>query len=210
MFYTYVHCYPDGRPFYVGKGSGKRAWSSRGRNPWWQQIIKKHGLHVLFVAKDIDEELAFLCEQETIDAFHRSGIKLCNMTEGGEGASGFKHTEAAKQKVREAKLGVKRPNISGVNHHYAKNPALKIVQSQKLALRNTEHSGEKHPLYGKKRPDFSAILLGGKNPRARQVYVSELNMEFPTVGDAAKALGISYSTMKYRLKHNPKKYEAPK
>lgn len=38
-----------------------------------------------------------LAEMEAIDLFRRRGIKLANMTEGGEGLAGFKHTEDFKR-----------------------------------------------------------------------------------------------------------------
>jgi hypothetical protein len=40
QFYTYLHCKPDGTPFYVGKGSGKRSNFMYDRNPH-HQIKKK-------------------------------------------------------------------------------------------------------------------------------------------------------------------------
>ena len=207
MYYTYVHCDQNGKPFYVGKGKGMRAWSHRGRNRWWKSIVEKRGLHVGFLAKDIDEELAFLCEQEAISAFKMRGEILCNMTDGGEGSSGFVQTEQAKEKLRMERSGKKRPEISGVNHYYVRHPQKKIMLSEQLSKRNSEMVGEKHPMYGKKRPDFSFALSGGKNVNARRVYVPELDKKFDTIVEASIALGISYSGMKYRLRSNPKKYE---
>ena len=44
-FYVYVHKKKsNGEVFYVGKGSGKRAWSSFGRNEIWQRTANKYGL----------------------------------------------------------------------------------------------------------------------------------------------------------------------
>ena len=207
MFYTYVHCDQTGKPFYVGKGKGTRAWSHRGRNKWWKNIAEKRGLNVKFLAKDVDEELAFLCEQEAISIFKMRGEVLCNMTDGGEGSSGLVQSDQVKEKLRMERAGKKRPEISGDNHYYAKNPDKKALMSERLSKRNSEMRGEKHPLYGKKRPDVALALSGGKNINARRVYVEELNKEFDTIADAAIALNISYSGMKYRLKKNPEKYE---
>ena len=184
-----------------------RAWSHRGRNKWWKNITEKRGLHVVFLAKDIDEELAFLCEQEAISAFKMRGEVLCNMTDGGEGSSGFVQTEQAKEKLRTERTGKKRPEISGKKHYYVRHPEKKVMLSEQLSKRNSERSGEKHHMYGKKRPDFFLALSGGKNLNARCVYVPELEKKFDTIVEAALALGISYSGMKYKLKKNPEKYE---
>ena len=40
-FYVYVHCDAEGKVFYVGKGSGKRAWS-KDRHPLWVRYVEKH------------------------------------------------------------------------------------------------------------------------------------------------------------------------
>jgi len=207
MFYAYVHSDQNGKPFYVGKGKGKRAWSRRARNKWWKKIVEKRGLQVKFLVKNVDEELAFLCEQEAISVFKMRGEVLCNMTDGGEGSSGYVQTEQAKEKLRVEKSGKKRPEISGSNHYFVKYPDKKAIISERLSKRNSERRGEKSPLYGKKRPDFSFALSGGKNVNARCVYVPELNKKFDTIVEASMALGISYSGMKYRLRKNPEKYE---
>lgn len=83
-FYVYVHRRAsDGRIFYVGKGSGKRAWDRYGRNRWWNAIVAKHGLEVDFVLKDAPQPCCFLYEKILIAAIGRKN--LCNMTDGGEG-----------------------------------------------------------------------------------------------------------------------------
>lgn len=105
MFYVYEHIRPDTKTvFYVGKGSGYRAGIKQHRNPYWKHIVAKVGnFEVRKVVDNVDEELAFLCEQERIDQLRRIGIKLCNVTKGGEGTTGLKHTKTAKQKISEAR-----------------------------------------------------------------------------------------------------------
>jgi hypothetical protein len=39
--YVYSHEAPDGTVFYVGKGTGRRAWS-RYRHPLWERYVEKH------------------------------------------------------------------------------------------------------------------------------------------------------------------------
>ena len=112
-FYIYAHHRNDsGALFYVGKGTGKRAWTIRssGRNPHWQNIVRKHGRTVRIVADGLDEELAFLGEVELIDKLRRLGADLTNTTEGGEGATIT--DPAAKQRHRESiKAALARPEV---------------------------------------------------------------------------------------------------
>lgn len=106
MFYVYEHIRPDtGKIFYVGKGSGYRLNSTRNRNRHWKHIVNKaNGFSSNVIFKHKDEELILLVEQERIDQLKRIGAKLCNLTLGGEGITGLKHTEESKQKMREAAL----------------------------------------------------------------------------------------------------------
>lgn len=106
MFYVYEHIRPDtNKIFYVGKGSLARINSTKDRNKYWNNIVNKVGS---FTSKIVyqcnDEELIFLVEIERIHQLKLVGIKLTNMTNGGEGISGLKHTEEAKEKVRQAAL----------------------------------------------------------------------------------------------------------
>lgn len=79
--YVYTHVRKDtGRPFYVGKGRGNRAWSvaCSGRNEHWGRIVKKHGRVVNIVASGMDDDLAYLVESELIDKLRRQGEELAN------------------------------------------------------------------------------------------------------------------------------------
>jgi hypothetical protein len=100
MYYIYAHTRNDTNElFYVGKGKGKRCHSKKGRNEYWHRVAEKHGYQIKIVVDNLDEELAFLAEAECIDLYKRLGYKLVNMTNGGEGASGYQHTKKHKAKM---------------------------------------------------------------------------------------------------------------
>jgi hypothetical protein len=70
MYYTYLHRREsDNKPFYIGKGLGKRAWAHRGRNDYWARTVAKHGLKVEIVAEWKTEEEAFEHEKFLISCF---------------------------------------------------------------------------------------------------------------------------------------------
>lgn len=99
-FYVYGHYTKDTNElFYVGKGTGFRAWSRYKRSRWWSRIINKHGLEIKLLFEDLTESEAHKKEMELIQQYGRrnnnTGI-LINLTEGGEGISGYKHTESTK------------------------------------------------------------------------------------------------------------------
>ena len=88
-FYVYIHTRNDtDEVFYVGKGSGKRAWKKRSYNKWWTRVSEKHGYRVKIIQRNMSEDDAFLLEMWLIAKFRHEGVDLCNMTDGGEGSSG--------------------------------------------------------------------------------------------------------------------------
>lgn len=112
MFYVYEHIRNDTlKPFYIGKGNGKRAFSKRDRTAYWQNVVNKaDGFTVQYLAQDVDEEFAFLLEVEAIDAYRKRGITLVNLTDGGEGITGFKHSDATKRLLSEKQKGKGHPH----------------------------------------------------------------------------------------------------
>lgn len=92
-FYVYLHRRGDNNEvFYVGKGQGYRAKSLH-RSVWWHNVVAKCGYTVEYVEKFLSEESAFDLEIELIKFYRECGCDLVNHTDGGEGSSGYLHTE---------------------------------------------------------------------------------------------------------------------
>lgn len=105
-FYVYLHKRLDTEEvFYVGKGSGRRAYVRSGRNALWSRIAAKHGFSVEIIHLGLTETQAFSAEESEIA--QRSPI--CNFTFGGDGISGYRHTDATKMVLREANVGRTQP-----------------------------------------------------------------------------------------------------
>jgi len=110
-FYTYLHCRPDGTPFYVGKGFGKRSHRfSQGRTAHYKNVIAKYGKENIgvFVFPCESEKQALEDEVATIAQLRREGYALVNLTNGGEGASGRTQSASTREKVSAARKG--KPN----------------------------------------------------------------------------------------------------
>ena len=104
MFYVYEHIRPDtNKVFYVGKGSGTRLNSLKDRNKHWQNVVNKVGFKAIKVVEHDSEELILLAEIERIDQLRKLGFKLVNVTDGGQGISGLKHSEESKRKMSESR-----------------------------------------------------------------------------------------------------------
>lgn len=91
-FDVYEHLRSDtGAVFHVGKVTGKRyaVRSHHHCNDFWQRTERKAGVfRVRMAARNVDEELAFMIEQERISQLHMVGVSLCNMADGGDGTTG--------------------------------------------------------------------------------------------------------------------------
>ena len=116
MFYTYLHCRPDGEPFYVGKGADKyteghgtdrRCFSKKNRNKHHRNIIAKYGWEniLVYIFPCVSEVQAFADEIQQIAQLRREGFKLVNATNGGEGATGLVHTAEVRSKLAAASRG---------------------------------------------------------------------------------------------------------
>ena len=53
------------------KGSGKRAWSSSGRNELWQRTANKYGWYVEIVENNLQDWYAFELERDLISFYGR-------------------------------------------------------------------------------------------------------------------------------------------
>ena len=109
MFYIYQHRKADTNEiFYVGKGKDRRS-HSKYRGDYWKKVAAKHGFIVEIIHQGLDEQTAFILETETIKEYRNQGIKLVNLTDGGEGTSGRVATDESKEKYSHSKRGIKNP-----------------------------------------------------------------------------------------------------
>lgn len=106
IYYVYVHRKrSDSSIFYVGKGKGGRFADTANRNQHWHNVVNKHGLDIDLLHCALSDSEAIRLEIETIEACKNFGIKLVNATNGGEGLSGFKHSEETKKKISVSQSG---------------------------------------------------------------------------------------------------------
>ncbi len=110
-YYVYVHRYAsgpkEGQVFYVGKGSGGRCSDRQGRNIHWKRIVEKYGFSHSIVLLIGNEECAFSFEKAVIGFFGKKN--LCNMTDGGDGVLGLRHSRETREKMSKAKKGWSPP-----------------------------------------------------------------------------------------------------
>jgi hypothetical protein len=107
-FCVYLHCRPDGTPFYVGKGKPRRAVEFYARSNYHKRIVAKYGrenIQVMIFPRDSEEE-AFQDEMKWIGVLREYGFRLANFCDGGEGASGQRHSSESRARMRIAKKNI--------------------------------------------------------------------------------------------------------
>ena len=199
-YYTYAYLREDKTPYYIGKGRGKRIFST-------QRTIKapKDKSLILFLKKGLTEAEAFKHEIYMIFVLGRKDLGtgiLRNLTNGGEGASGAVWSEEAKRKKSVAMSGEKHP-LFGVSH----TEEWKKAQSERMSGENnpqygvprTEewkqaNSGEKHPHYGN---------TGALSPVSKAIIAIEpdgTERHFVSLTETARELEMNQSNLSYHLK----------
>lgn len=105
QFYSYLYLREDGTPYYAGKGTGERAFHSA-----THAVRPPKDRTRIVVFPMASEAEAFESERALIELFGRkdnsTGI-LRNMTDGGDGSSGYKHTIDTRKKMSVQRTGRK-------------------------------------------------------------------------------------------------------
>lgn len=114
--YVYIHIRNDnGRVFYVGRGTGYRAWAKNGRNKHWTNVFKKHGRTVEIVESGLTLDESKLIEKMVIELAVACGCELANKTSGGDGVSGLVFDDASKIKMSRSQGGRRVFCSNGMN-----------------------------------------------------------------------------------------------
>jgi hypothetical protein len=144
-FYVYTHALPNTNDiygiFYVGKGNEKRVKVvGRNHNKYHMRIVKKYGGARNIIVRKIlckSENDAFDLKIKIISKLKQLGANLTNFTDGGEGASGYLHSDENKQKMsQKAKERASREDwkskASENAKRYFSNPENRKKQSDRV------------------------------------------------------------------------------
>lgn len=114
-FYVYLHrMATTGTVFYVGKGTGQRAWDTGTRGAEWASIVHRHGLTVEIACDGLQEWAAHELERDLIALHGRADQgagPLVNKTDGGAGTVGYLHSDElrARRAATKARTRALRP-----------------------------------------------------------------------------------------------------
>jgi hypothetical protein len=150
MYYVYAYFEPGcEKPFYIGKGSGQRAYQhrcrcrvSKQRTHFYNKLrsLLQEGIEpqIVLLQEDITEPEAFELERWLIKFFKRcsEGGCLCNHTTGGEGGAGYKRRTPVTQRERHNRSMAQRGKKFTVQHR-------KNISKARQGLRRSQSAHQK-------------------------------------------------------------------
>jgi len=106
------------------------------RSQHHKRVIAKHGVRI-FVFPCDSEDQAMSYEIQQIAQLRREGYALVNRTAGGDGTSGYRHTDEAKAKVSKARKG-QPSTFKGKTHSEKTKCELAEAARKQATLRTPE------------------------------------------------------------------------
>ncbi len=149
IYYVYEHWRADKNEcFWVGKGKENRAWDFR-RSNHYNNIVRKLSslgmcVEVRLICSGLEEADALKFEKGRIAFWRAQGINLANVTDGGEGVSGLKHTEETKKKMSVA------ASTRLLGHTVSEETRKKISDSNMGREKGAKHPAHSAKLKGRK------------------------------------------------------------
>ncbi|MEH7241814.1 hypothetical protein CN926_26615 [Bacillus thuringiensis] len=185
-FYIYEWIRLDtNEPFYVGKGSGNRAYQiDKSRNRYFKNILTKTEVAVAIISNNLTEKEAYDAEVWFIYEYkHILNYKLVNLDDGGLGAveGKFNHMYGRK--------GSLHPNY-GV-----------VVSEETRRKQSLARSGKRNGMYGK-RGDLSPIY-GRKRNEQERVNISQALKGKKKSEEHKRNLKIAREKMEISGSNNP-------
>ena len=227
-YIMYVHISPSNKRYYGITSAGcKRRWQNGNgykTQQYFYRAIEKYGWNnfqhiVLF--NNLTEDEAKLLEQCYIALYDTTDKnKGYNITDGGEGVRGYKHTEEWKQKMSKARSGANNPwygkhlskehrekismnhaDMSGKNNPFYNRTHTEETR-QKMRDNHYDNSGKNNHMYGKHHTKESKQKMseakigkyaGKNNPKAKSIICITTNRVFFTIKEAANHYNIDES-----------------
>jgi group I intron endonuclease len=184
---------------------GDRAFSKENRNIYWERTVAKFGYEANILAYWDSEEEAFDHEKLLISCFKDMGIKLVNMTNGGEGCSGYKWTD--EQKANFDMTGEKNGMYGKQHSEKTKQKIAKKAKGRKISEKSKAKISAKLKNRVFSESHIENLKIAGKNNKnglcnkgsSKKCLIDGVIYE--STKNASVALGITANAIQKRCKN---------
>jgi hypothetical protein len=174
--------------FYVGIGKEEsRAFDFVRRNKVWKGIKRRTDVDVEIVARDLSWELACELEQLMIQEYGRIDLGtgcLVNLTDGGDGSIGAKHTKETIEKRANSNRGQKRTDET----------KRKMSEVRKGIVFSPEHI-----------ENLRLSHLGQKGWNGKEVIDLQTGFAYDSLREGCRSVGVNYKAEFAKQKRKSKK-----
>lgn len=174
MSFAYLHARPDTSSasgiFYVGKGNRtRRARDFGGRNKYHASVVAKYGSGNILIGtiECSTEPIAFDLETGLIKCLTRMGVKLCNMSTGGEGSSGVPASAAQRLKMKEVNAGLDHAKRSAARKKEPEDTDMRRSETMKTRWEST--SSEEKQRRAEQASALNLVSWADPEVRARRI-----------------------------------------
>jgi len=111
IYYVYAYLRKDGTPYYIGKGKNNRAYEDHITHK-----PPKYKSRIVFLERNLSEIGALALERRYIKWYGRKDLStgiLRNETDGGDGISGYKHSDKTRFQISHTLKG-KPSKLKGI------------------------------------------------------------------------------------------------
>ena len=213
---VYIHINKtNGKRYYgITKQEPKKRWQNGkkyGNNDHFTNAINYYGWgnfdHIV-IARGLTEEEAKWLEIELIREFDTTNRdKGYNITKGGEGTNGYKHTEETRKnigKIHKGKTLSEETRKKLSEAMKGKNSPMKGKTHTEETRKKLSEAMKGKTLSEETRKKLSESHKGKNNPSAKRIYCVELDMYFDTVTEASEYVGCHRSNISSVLIGNRK------
>lgn len=191
--------------FYIGISSNfERPYHTKSnRNKFWNNIVNKTNYEVEIVATDLFKEDAKELEVFMISLYGRSNLglgTLSNLTNGGEGTTGYKHTQETKLKISKA-TKKRMSNPEYLQKMIDCNTGTKRSEKTKLKMRHSQLGKKVNNETKQKLSEINKQKIYNNKSHIKPIQIiNKITLEiYNSIIEASLKLNINKSTLTHYL-----------
>jgi len=173
--------------FYTYKRLIKRSIGRSLYNSLLKYGFDSHEVKIIHeLPSDVEQNILNEYERFYISQYKACGVKMMNLTDGGEGSVGYKHTDESRNIMKAKAVG----RIAGdKNPNYGKGL-----------------HGKNNPMYGKKRPKeiLDKLLAVNQKPVIKYSLSGELLAEYKSGAEAERETGVGFVNISSVCRKRPR------